>query len=136
MSAHSALSAPHVVGLDQYPISEPEDPPVSPQTFQILEQLLEYCVHDDFNSFRSSLLSVFSSRPDFNIRSLSRVMSKAINLKRTLFVEELFHHGLPMSKCFAYEAVLAGAKEILQIFLKHGWDVNQPMSPELPPVLR
>lgn len=63
-------------------------------------------------------------------------MSEVVKLKKARFVEELLHHGLPMSPSFAYEAVHAGAKEVLQIFLNYGWNINQPMAPELPPILR
>ncbi|ODM21097.1 hypothetical protein SI65_04150 [Aspergillus cristatus] len=120
--------------LEEYPASRCETPPVSPQTSHVLEKLRRYYLDNNFHNFQETLNSNLSF-PGFDICSLSCVMSEVIKLKKACFMEELFHHGLPMSPSFAREAVDADAKEVLQSFLYYGWDINQPMAPESPPIL-
>ncbi|KAJ5851237.1 hypothetical protein N7455_011093 [Penicillium solitum] len=87
---------------------------------EILEEMSDLCVNGDIKKFRE----VFESRlsihdPDnFDIRDFW--------IMRNL--SSLFRHGLEMNELYASQAVKAKAKNALQAFLQHGWDINQPMS--------
>jgi hypothetical protein len=62
-------------------------------------------------------------------------MIEAIKRDDVQFIKELLDRGLPMDPLYALEAVNAKAKDALEVFLKNGWNINQPMSELKPPVL-
>ncbi|KAI2787646.1 hypothetical protein POX_f08020 [Penicillium oxalicum] len=51
------------------------------------------------------------------------------------FIKELLDRGLHMDTLYTLEAVNAQAKDILEVFLKNGWNINQPISELKPPLL-
>ncbi|EED11695.1 hspc200, putative [Talaromyces stipitatus ATCC 10500] len=72
---------------------------------------------------------------DFDICDFHAIMIEAINRADVQFIKELLDHGLPMDSLYALEAVGAKRKDALEVFLKNGWDVNQPISELKPPIL-
>lgn len=124
----------------------PEEPPLCVNEYpriptrtpsKILERTSEFCINGSIEKFQE----VFDSRlsgpepHEYDIRDFYKVMIQAIRLDDTQFINELFRRGLPMDQLYALEAVKAKAKRALQVFLDHGWDINQPMSELKPPVL-
>ncbi|KAB8067360.1 hypothetical protein BDV29DRAFT_196497 [Aspergillus leporis] len=60
--------------------------------------------------------------------------SQSIKRDNSQFIQELLHHGLPMYPLYTLEAVKVKAKDALKIFLRNGWNINQPTSEFKPPV--
>lgn len=124
---------------ENYPIAESQTPPPPPHTpVQILEELRQFCSQGDFQKFKKTLDSSFIglSPHHSTIFDLSVIMVQVIKTGRTCFVKELLRHGLPILPVYVYEATKAHAKGILGNFLENGWDINQPMGPMHPPILR
>lgn len=122
----------------------PDYPPVQPSDYpQIptrtpratLEVLRASCVSGDIQKFREILESQSSSSEGFDICDLYAIMIEAIKRDDVQFIKELLDRGLPMDPLYALEAVNAKAKDALEVFLKNGWNINQPMSELKPPVL-
>ncbi|KAJ5494929.1 hypothetical protein N7539_000045 [Penicillium diatomitis] len=122
----------------------PDYPPVQPSDYpQIptrtppatLEVLRASCVRGDIQKFREILESQSSSSEGFDICDFYAIMIEAIKRDDVQFIKELLVRGLPMDPLYALEAVNANAKDALEVFLKNGWNINQPMSELKPPVL-
>lgn len=62
-------------------------------------------------------------------------MIEAIKPNSVQFIQELLHRGMQIDPLYALEAIQVKAKDALEVFLEHGWDINQPMSELKPPVL-
>ena len=62
-------------------------------------------------------------------------MIEAIKRDNVQFIKELLDRGLHMDTLYTLEAVNAQAKDILEVFLKNGWNINQPISELKPPLL-
>lgn len=124
---------------ENYPRAGSLTPPIPTQMpVQLLQELGHSCIEGDLERFRRSLDTSFigSDSHDSNTFHLSGVMSQAIKLGRTCFVKELLRHGLTILPAYAYEAIKTNQKDVLEVFLENGWDINQPMGPLHPPVLR
>lgn len=63
------------------------------------------------------------------------VMVEAIERDDAQFVQELLDRGFPMNSLYASQAIQGKAKKALEISIKSGWDINQPVSELKPPVL-
>lgn len=95
------------------------------------------CVSRDLQKFSITFNSWLSGSPheESNICDLDSVMLEALQLDHPEFVSELLRLGHPMHKDYALEAIKHKSRDILNIFLENGWNVNEPMSELKPPVL-
>ncbi|KGO42211.1 hypothetical protein PEX1_025730 [Penicillium expansum] len=125
---------------ETYPQASITPPPVpSHAPIQALQELGQFCIQGDIESFTRTLnsSSIASILHDNNIVDLSGVMTQAIKLGRTCFVKELLRHEVPLFPIYISEAINAkeNAKDILESLLENGWDINQPMGAMHPPIL-
>lgn len=141
---YSGTSRARLIVMDVQ--SPPEEPPICfngyPQIptrtpSEILERTSGLCINGSIGKFQEVLDSQLSGPEphEFDIHDFYTVMIQAIRRDDTQFINELLRRGLPMDQLYALEAVKAKAKRALQIFLDHGWNINQPMSELKPPVL-
>lgn len=122
----------------------PDYPPVQPSEYlQIptrtppatVEKLYASCVSGDIQKFREILDSQSFSSEGFNICDFYAIMIEAIKRDNVQFIKEFLDRGLPMDPLYALEAVKVKGKDALEVFLRNGWNINQPMSELKPPVL-
>ena len=63
-------------------------------------------------------------------------MIQAVRQDQKDVVAELLQQGLPVSEYYALEAIgHRRSKEVLNMLLQHGWNINQPISELRPPAL-
>lgn len=121
---------------DYPPVQQSDYPQIPTRTPPAtLEVLRVSCVSGDIRKFREILESQSSSSEGIDICDCYAIMIEAIKRDDVQFIKELLDRGLPMDPLYALEAVNAKAKGALEIFLKTGWNINQPMSELKPPVL-
>ncbi|KAJ9198850.1 hypothetical protein DTO164E3_4940 [Paecilomyces variotii] len=63
------------------------------------------------------------------------VMMDAMDYGYGGIVSELLRRGMKMHFTFALRAISRKSKDILSIFLEHGWNINEPISETEPPIL-
>ncbi|KAF3392492.1 hypothetical protein F1880_008793 [Penicillium rolfsii] len=122
----------------------PDYPPVQPSDYpQIptrtppatLEILRASCIRGDIQKFQEIIESQSLSSEGFEICDFCAIMIEAIKRDDVRFIKELLDRGLPMDPLYALEAVNAKSKDALEVFLKNGWDINQPISELKTPIL-
>lgn len=62
-------------------------------------------------------------------------MVQATKQNNAQFIKELLHRGMPVDPLYVLEAIKMKAKDALEAFLDHGWDINRPISELKPPML-
>ncbi|KAJ5246666.1 hypothetical protein N7468_001649 [Penicillium chermesinum] len=121
---------------DYLPVQPSDYPQIPTRTPPAtLEVLRASCVSGDIQTFREILESQSSSSDGFDICDFYAIMIEATKRDDVQFIKELLDCGLPMDPLYALEAVNAKGKDALEVFLKNGWDINQPMSELKPTVL-
>lgn len=122
----------------------PDSPPIGPAGYPlppmrtspaIIDKVLSFCISGEIETFREILDSPTSSSGDIHLNDLASVMLEAIKRDSVQFIEELLQHGMQATTLRALEAVEAKAKNALDTFIRHGWDINEPVSELKPPVL-
>jgi hypothetical protein len=63
------------------------------------------------------------------------VMMDAVEYDCPGIVSELLRCGMTLHFTFALRAISGKSKDILDIFLQNGWNINEPISETEPPVL-
>lgn len=126
MCANLALPQDHISRCET-------PPPTSNQTPSLIHHIQELGIEDDEQQLRDFFDHTFFG--DHDVRRFSGVMSYAIWSHKLCLVRELLRRQLPISPMYVLEAVKARAKDIMELFFHHGWDINRPMNEMGPPVL-
>ncbi|KAL4877409.1 putative hspc200 [Aspergillus karnatakaensis] len=70
-----------------------------------------------------------------NIRDLNDVLWQAVGEDVAEIVSTFLSHGKPISFMYARAAVHSRSYHVLELFLQHGWDINEPDDITKPTVL-
>ncbi|OIW25520.1 ankyrin [Coniochaeta ligniaria NRRL 30616] len=91
---------------------------------EVIEQLRDAASTNDL----SAIDKLLDTHRTINTLGLDRVMTKALERDYAAVVERLLGYGMSMDYTFALEAVGFKAKESLDLFLRRGFDFNEPIS--------
>lgn len=100
---------------------------------EIIREMEAACAVRDYPRFKSTFDTWTSLNLD--IHDLDSVMIQAVRRDQKNIVAEFLQQGLPVSQDYALEAIRHRSKEVLNILLQHGWNINQPTSELRPPAL-
>ncbi|KAL2869729.1 ankyrin repeat domain-containing protein [Aspergillus lucknowensis] len=109
----------------------PSPPRQTPQP--ILDEMQAACSARDFPRFKMTFDRWTSY--GFDIHELSNIMMQAVQDNFPEIISTLLSHGQPIYNSYAIQAVRSKATGVLNTFMEHGWDVNQPMGELSPTVL-
>jgi hypothetical protein len=118
-----------LIPLPQIPICTPT---------KVLERLHSFYTDKNIDKFRTELDSLPSDTDPrcFDIHDLDMIMVDAIRRDDPQFSIELLHRGLHLHPDYLLEAAKSKARNILEMFLNEGLNINKPLSEGHPPMLK
>lgn len=117
-------------------MSCPQPPQQMPR--EVVDQLKAAASSNDLNAFATLLdlhLASDAGGGQFSIHYLPyKVISEAVRRDNAAVVAELLRRGMRVGYPSAREAIRAKAKDTLRVFLRSGWDINEPFFERKPTV--
>ena len=105
----------------------------TPSTRRILATLST----EDPSEIQKSLLDFYLTNPSQEDQAitLTPIVQRCIRDNNIPLILNLLRDGFHVSTSIARQAVEYRARDIIQVFLDNGWDINDPVSETEPPVL-
>lgn len=98
---------------------------------QMIEEMKAACTSKDARRFRELLSAI----PQDDIRDLDPVIMAAVRYQCPEIVSDLVRRGFPVHSDHVLEAIKYKSKDILSVFWRNGWGINEPVSELKPSVL-
>jgi hypothetical protein len=103
----------------------------------VIGQLTEASASGNFFKIQA-ILSQFLAQPapkDFELDHLVIALARAVKNNHVKVTSYLLSQGIPLKVGLFRHATQVKSYEMLQLFLDHGWNINEPLSYDKPPPL-
>ena len=99
--------------------------------------LVEATISGDLHRVREILKSYLTSRSleNYNLNKLWPVLFTALEHDRPVVVSHLLGLGLRLTYSYVDRAIKTKSTAIFDVFLQHGWNINEPLTRMRPPAL-